>query len=99
MVQHGYLTPDEASMHPLANMLTNCVGALRNLRIEFRTTTVQEGDRFLFCSDGVSSLVDAATIEQQLDQAGDTTDAVKRFVHKSLQKGGHDNITAVCLFT
>ncbi len=99
MVQHGYLTHEEAALHPLANMLTNCVGALRNLRIEFRTTSVHEGDRFLFCSDGVSSQIDEGTIEEILRDTGDATAAVKGFVRASLQRGGHDNITAVCLYT
>jgi len=99
MVQHGYLSQEEASMHPLANMLTNCVGALRNLRIEFRTTTVQEGDRYVFCSDGVSSLIEDDSIEEALGQSPDVATAVRSLVHRSLQKGGHDNITAVCLYT
>jgi protein phosphatase len=99
MVQHGYLSAEEAATHPLANMLTNCVGALRNLRIEFRTTAVQEGDRYLFCSDGISSLVDEADIGELLGQYADATQGVKHLVHRSLQKGGHDNITAVCLYT
>ncbi len=99
MVQHGYLSEEEAAMHPLANMLTNCVGALRNLRIDFRTTTVQEGDRYVFCSDGVSSLMEDAVIEQILKEGIAPNDSVKQFIHAALQRGGHDNITAVCLFT
>lgn len=99
MVQHGYLTPEEAAMHPLANMLTNCVGALRNLRIDFRTTTVHDGDRYLFCSDGVSGQLNDDEIEETLIQSDGAGGAVKQFIHRSLQNGGHDNITAVCLFT
>lgn len=98
MVRHGILSEGEAAGHPLCNMLTNCIGALQNLRIEFHTFDVYPGDRYLLCTDGVSSMIDEHQIQQALAKAETAADSVKSLVHSSLRNGGSDNITAVTLF-
>lgn len=98
MVRHGILTEREAACHPLSNMLTNCVGALQNLRIDFHTSEVFEGDRFVLCSDGVSSMVNDMDIFKVLSDARSSGESVKRLVHLALRNGGADNITAVSLY-
>lgn len=89
----------EASNHPLANTLTNCIGTAEYLNIVFKTVNVQPDDTYIFCSDGVSSLVDQNDMKQAVFDSPDQKGVVKKLIHLALQRGGHDNITAVCMKT
>jgi serine/threonine protein phosphatase PrpC len=98
MIENGGMSPEEAEAHPLAQTLTNCVGTFENLRIDFGEHTIAKGDRFLFCSDGLSSYIDVELISEQLNGYDTACTAVRRLVDVSLTSSGADNITAVCLF-
>lgn len=99
MVMNGIMTVDEASNHPLSNMLTNCVGAMKNLRIEFTYDTIHPGDRYLFCSDGLSSMVSDERISRLLQETRRPAEGVDELIKYALRGGGTDNITVVSLYT
>ena len=98
MVLHGIMSREEAANHPLSNMLTNCVGSTPNLRIEFSYLTVNPGDRYLFCTDGLSSMVTDINLKDMLVESKTPGDCVDSMIKQALLNGGNDNITAVCLF-
>lgn len=98
MIQTGRMTPMEAALHPLSKTLSNCIGAMQTLQVEFSATAVQEGDRYLFCSDGVFSMIDDDQIQEEMIKADSPAEAVKEMMHLALRNGGLDNISAVCLF-
>lgn len=55
LVKNGAITPEEAFIHSQRNVITNCVGLLKNSNeIDFKTVDVSSGDIFLAVSDGVS---------------------------------------------
>jgi PPM family protein phosphatase len=98
MIRQGMFTRNDAAVHPLSNMLTNCVGAVPNLRVDFVVSTTMPGDRFLICSDGVTSMITDQEVQDILAVSSEAADAVKRLIHQALRNGGLDNITAICLF-
>jgi protein phosphatase len=53
------------------------------------------GDRFLLCSDGLSDVVDDATIADLLRDCSDLDDCAQQLVNAALRNGGRDNITTV----
>jgi protein phosphatase len=55
---------------------------------------LEEGDRLLLCSDGLSDLVPEARIAELLSQA-DRDAAVSALVDAALEEGGRDNITCL----
>jgi len=57
---------------------------------------VRAGDRLLLCTDGLSDLVDDASIAAVLGE-GSAADAVPALVERALAAGGRDNITCVVL--
>jgi len=99
MVRSGRLSAADAAIHPLSKTLTNCIGAIENLTMELQTTTVLEGDRFLFCTDGVYSMIEDDQIFKEIRDAETPVESAKRMMHLSLRRGGLDNISAVCLHT
>ena len=56
------------------------------------------GDRFIFCSDGLTNHVDDPELEAVLKSSETPQEAVRKLLNSSLQKGGEDNITLVCVF-
>ncbi len=99
MVQNGIMSEEEASNHPLSNMLTNCVGAMKTLKIEYTVETVHPGDRYLFCTDGLSSVVKGDRIAKIVRDSSKPEYGVEELTKHALRCGGTDNITTVCLFT
>lgn len=56
---------------------------------------VKPGDRFLLCSDGLSSYVPLVEIERTLREVDDMAAAADTLVEVALTHGGHDNVTVV----
>jgi protein phosphatase len=55
---------------------------------------LQEGDRLLLCTDGLSGLVDQPVIGE-LASTGSVVDAADALVAAALRAGGYDNVTVV----
>jgi serine/threonine protein phosphatase PrpC len=60
------------------------------------TGRVAGGDRFLLCSDGLSKVMDDATIASLLD-AGPPEQAAEQLVATALERRTTDNVTAVVM--
>ncbi len=68
---------------------------LRHPRSTPRCSTPEPGDRWLICSDGLSSYVSDDKIETVLASFGTTRDAANRLIKESLDHGAPDNVTVV----
>jgi protein phosphatase len=53
------------------------------------------GDVYLFCSDGLSGMVDDPGLQYVIADEGDLDTAVERLIHAANRNGGVDNITCV----
>ena len=95
-LRNGNLSPDEAKTHRWRNVITNALGAAASFRLELSHVELQASDRLLLCSDGVSSLISPATM-QQLVSDHDPPGAVARLLELANERGSPDNITAVVL--
>ena len=91
----GVITAREARAHPQANVITRAVGIGPTLEIDYTVSDLAEGDMFLLCSDGLSSMVEDRLIGQLLD--ADIATAAARLVEQALRAGGNDNISLILL--
>jgi protein phosphatase len=55
----------------------------------------EPGDRWLLCSDGLTTVVPPDRIEAELAQVADPQDCAKRLLELALQGGGPDNVTVI----
>jgi protein phosphatase len=85
---------DDTLHRPPANVITRALGASDSLEIDRTTVDVIDGDVFLLCSDGLSNEVSEMAIEQAL-LPGNCRQASQTLLDLALERGGHDNITAV----
>jgi protein phosphatase len=56
------------------------------------------GDRYLFCTDGVSRLVTDTEIREALGRAQNPAAVLDELIQQALRRGGTDNATAVAVF-
>jgi len=100
MIDTGYLTPDEAAVHPFRHALLQAVGTMAELEaIDTGIEPVQQGDLYLLSTDGLHDSISEEDIEQTLRETGDIHIACDRLVDLALKKGGRDNITLIIILT
>lgn len=96
MVNSGQMTSKEAEDHPLKNEITNAMGLETMTPPELCTTPLSPapGSVILLCSDGLSGMVDNATICQVAsDNRVPLQERADRLVNIANSNGGTDNIT------
>jgi protein phosphatase len=85
---------DDTVHRPPSNLITRALGAADTVEIDRTIVDVDDGDVFLLCSDGLSNEVSEVAIEQAL-LPGHCRQAAQTLIDLALERGGHDNITAV----
>ena len=92
LVRRGEITPEEARVHPMKNVLTQAVGAVENISVDTANFPVESGDTFLLCTDGLTNMVDDDSIKNILQSALNPADAL---IDAALKAGGRDNISVI----
>jgi serine/threonine protein phosphatase PrpC len=94
LIDEGRITPDEATTHPQRSWITRALDGRQSVELDLSVRDVRAGDRYLLCSDGLSSYVSEDTIAEALGQ-GDPQEACDRLVDLALRAGGPDNVTCI----
>jgi serine/threonine protein phosphatase PrpC len=95
LVKNGEISASEAKHHPQRNILTQALGSKGEIRSEFQTIACSLGDKFLICSDGLSGIVDEATIAAVLQLDLEPQLLAEKLVNLANEQGGNDNITVI----
>jgi len=93
-VRQGLLSPEEARRHRWRNVITNALGASDPFKLELHALEVRAGDRFLLCSDGLSTLVASSRLAALLGDL-EPQAAADALVAEANARGSPDNVTAV----
>lgn len=93
LVDEGRITADEANTHPQRSLLTRALDG-REVEPEFSVREARPGDRYLLCSDGLSSVVSMETIADGM-RIDDPAQVANRLIQLALRGGGPDNITVI----
>ena len=91
------MTEEEERNFPHKNVITRALGMRDTVQVDIKAHEVADGDKFLLCSDGLSTMVTDAHIEQILNQAEDLERSVAELVDQANRAGGTDNITTLIL--
>jgi serine/threonine protein phosphatase PrpC len=75
------------------NVITRSVGHEPSVEVDSMAVPIQEGDRFLICSDGLHGYLQDGELDQLV--AGQVSEVTDRLVDLANRRGGHDNITVV----
>jgi serine/threonine protein phosphatase PrpC len=98
LVDSGRITPEEAAVHPRRSVLMRVLGDVDAApEIDTQVLDTAPGDRWLICSDGLSSYVSDDKIEHVLTTVSNTHEAADKLIKESLDAGAPDNVTVVIL--
>jgi protein phosphatase len=96
LMRTGRLSAEEAETHPQRSMITRALGTDPNVDVDIFSVDPRDGDLFLLCSDGLTSMVDDREILRLVgEKRGDLDDLVKALIKAANKGGGEDNITVI----
>ena len=95
LVDSGQITADEARTHPSRSIITRALGSDPDMYADHFSLEVQNGDRIVLCSDGLSSMVPDSEIEALAVSSATPQQAADNLVAAALTAGGADNVTVV----
>jgi PPM family protein phosphatase len=93
--RQGRLTEEQAEEHPQRSIITRALGPEPSVNVDTMTFPARDGDVFLLCSDGLTTMVSDDEIREILVSSKSLRAAVSSLVDAANQGGGRDNITAV----
>jgi len=92
LVALGHLKPEDVGKHPQRHLVTRTLG-LGPVEVESQSLPLKEGDRLLFCSDGLTSMVNDDDIRRIVTAGDDSEATVWNLIETANSAGGVDNIT------
>ncbi len=95
LVRRGQLSPEEAEEHPQRSIITRALGPEDTVAVDHHTWPARDGDVFLLCSDGLTTMVSDAQVAEILTGARSLREAARALVDAANAAGGRDNITVV----
>ncbi|MGW7490569.1 MerR family transcriptional regulator [Streptomyces sp. NPDC054786] len=95
LVDEGRLTPEEASSHPQRALLLRSLDGATEFAPDLELLEARPGERYLLCTDGLTSVVPAETIQDVLAAADDPDQAVRELIRQAREAGAPDNVACV----
>jgi len=96
-VAAGYLSEDQARSHPLKSVVTRALSGEGGVEVDARTISLRPGDRYLICTDGLTTMLADDDIGARLAEGGSLEAICRDLVDQCNARGGLDNITIVLL--
>ena len=91
----GQITPEAAEHHPQRSIITRALGPEPDVQVDTYTLAGRDGDLFLICSDGLTSMISDDELGSILRSSDSLEEAAESLVRAANQSGGKDNITVV----
>jgi serine/threonine protein phosphatase PrpC len=96
LVETGRITPEEAAVHPRRSVLMRVLGDIdQSPEIDTSILGTVPGDRWMLCSDGLTSYVPLDRILVAMVGSSTSADAAEALVEEALEHGAPDNVTAI----
>ena len=91
----GSITPEQAEASPYRNLVTRALGVDKRIELELHEHDAADGDLFLLCSDGLTTMLDDAEILTVLLEESALSEKALHLVNRANENGGLDNISVV----
>jgi serine/threonine protein phosphatase PrpC len=97
LIRQGRLTPEEAIEHPQRSVITRALGPEGIVEVDTRSFRARDGDVYLLCSDGLTTMISEEEIAMALLAHERLRDAGEALIAAANHAGGRDNITVVLI--
>jgi serine/threonine protein phosphatase PrpC len=96
LVDDGRITLEEAEQHPQRSVLMRVLSdVIEDVEPDLSMREAKLGDRYLLCSDGLSSVVSFETIQDTMAAGRDPGPTCEQLVQLALRSGAPDNVTCI----
>jgi serine/threonine protein phosphatase PrpC len=95
LVKRGVLTKEQSVNHPQGNVLSRAMGVQPSVATDTMIFDMDPDDTFLLCSDGVHTYFPKADELAGILRGKEMEEIGKQVVKTALERGGHDNCTAI----
>ena len=96
MLDNGYISEEEAQMSASRNLITRALGIADQVEVDVTQDSVEDGDLYLLCSDGLTDLVtDDEILQLLLLYKDDLKSGCQELISMANEKGGKDNISVI----
>lgn len=95
MIDKGVITPEQARRHPMRNVLLSCIAHKSDIDVFSALIEIEQDDRLLLCSDGVSEYVWPDDLVKLFDSNPTPEIACDLIRKKVMDSGAMDNLTAI----
>jgi protein phosphatase len=95
LVDRGAITRAEARVHYQRNIVLRAMGIDPDLEVDVFELDIEDGDRFIVCSDGLVDEADDDAIEVAIRTSSGPDDLAQALVTLANDNGGRDNVTVV----
>ncbi|MGE0384253.1 MAG: Stp1/IreP family PP2C-type Ser/Thr phosphatase [Gammaproteobacteria bacterium] len=96
LIDRGFYTPEEAAQNTPKNLVTRALGIEPDVQVDVREDTIQAGDIYLLCSDGLNDMVTDEEIRLTLGKySANLASAGAELIRLANANGGKDNISVI----
>ncbi|MCL2852647.1 MAG: Stp1/IreP family PP2C-type Ser/Thr phosphatase [Defluviitaleaceae bacterium] len=97
LVRASIISDEQARTHHLRNVITRALGSESSCDVDPYSVDVEEGDRFLLCSDGLSTMLEDSQIEPVVASDTGLKAIASRLIDMANEHGGVDNISVILI--
>ena len=83
LIRNGQLERNKGRNHPEKNIITRAMGSRDEAMPDFFQITVEEGDKILLCSDGLSNMVEDDEIKDIISDNTKLEDSVSSLINRA----------------
>jgi len=94
-IDAGLISPEQAQFATHRNLVTRALGVEDTVLLEVNEFRIEEGDLYLFCSDGLNDMMSDERIAAVLVTAGTLEEKGHALVNAANDCGGRDNISVI----
>lgn len=97
LLELGHITPEQAKTHPARGQISKFIGMPGKAIPNINKITLQINDLILFCSDGLTNMLNDNEIQNILCEDSDLEKLANKLIEQANCKGGYDNITVILI--
>jgi protein phosphatase len=94
LYKQGAIEKEDLRHHPQKNLIERSLGLSLEVNSDIFTIELQQGDRLLLCTDGLTDYVSETEIVEVFSSSS-WEELCQQFVDHAMAAGGFDNITVV----
>jgi serine/threonine protein phosphatase PrpC len=95
LIKSGVLTPEQAKTHPRRNVIIKSLGKDPDLEVDINNIELEDGDRILFCTDGLTGHVADDELAYLVGYHSMPDKSCDSLVKLANDRGGKDNISVI----